>query len=84
MAIIIATITIITIIITAIITIIIILLIIINIIRFGTDIETMSVVMEILGAACRLLLTWDIEKIVACLSGCYPHPLNVGCAHSPE
>ena len=20
----------------------------------------------------------------ACLSGCYPHPLNVGCAHSPE
>ena len=19
-----------------------------------------------------------------CLSGCYPHPLNVGCAHSPE
>jgi uncharacterized protein len=20
----------------------------------------------------------------ACLYGCYPHPLNVGCAHSPE
>ena len=20
----------------------------------------------------------------ACLSGCYPHPLNVGCVHSPE
>jgi hypothetical protein len=20
----------------------------------------------------------------SCLSGCYPHPLNVGCAHSPE
>ena len=19
-----------------------------------------------------------------CLSGCHPHPLNVGCAHSPE
>ena len=20
----------------------------------------------------------------ACLSGCHPHPLNVGCTHSPE
>ncbi len=23
---------------------------------------------------------WDY----ACLSGCHPHPLNVGCTHSPE
>ena len=23
-------------------------------------------------------------KIIACLSGCYPHPLNVGWFHSPE
>ena len=24
------------------------------------------------------------RSIIPCLSGCYPHPLNVGCAHSPE
>ena len=23
-------------------------------------------------------------KSPPCLSGCHPHPLNVGCAHSPE
>jgi hypothetical protein len=56
---IIATIIITTIIITTIIT-----LIIINIIPFGTDIDTMSVVMDIMEAACRLLLNWDIDQVV--------------------
>jgi hypothetical protein len=55
---IIATIIITTIIIT------IITLIIINIIPFGTDIDTMSAVMDIMAAACRLLLNWDIEQVV--------------------
>ena len=26
----------------------------------------------------------NAEMLVACLSGCHPHPLNVGCSHSPE
>jgi len=23
-------------------------------------------------------------KIIACLSGCHPHPLDLGCFHCPE
>jgi phage-related tail protein len=29
-------------------------------------------------------LTQKTTSKNACLSGCYPHPLNVGCAHPPE
>jgi hypothetical protein len=28
------------------------------------------------------LVRFDNNK--SCLSGCYPHPLDVGCVHSPE
>ncbi len=34
---------------------------------------------SVLATHCLSFLNLD-----ACLSGCYPHPLNVGCAHSPE
>ncbi|MEC5293779.1 hypothetical protein [Aurantimonas sp. C2-4-R8] len=30
------------------------------------------------------LLPWMRSLNEPCLSGCYPRPLNVGCAHSPE
>ena len=26
----------------------------------------------------------DLDKIEACLSGCYPHPRHVGCCQAPE
>ena len=31
-----------------------------------------------------VVMSYDRCKIQPCLSGCYPHPLNVGWVHSPE
>ena len=39
-----------------------------------------------IAGALKKKLSLDVisEKIEACLSGCYPHPLHVGCCQAPE